>query len=50
MLDIRITPDKCTMLNIAATHHVEELQHTLVDREPPDKLIVLNNTDFSIHP
>ena len=49
-LDIRIPPDKCAILNIAIIYHGEELQPILADREPPDKLILLNNTDFSIHP
>ena len=49
MLDIRIPPDKCTVLNIPVTCHGEELRHVLVDREPRDKVMVLNNTDFSNH-
>ena len=49
MLDIRIPPDKYTVLNIAGTYHWEEIHHILTDREPPDKFMVLNNTDLSNH-
>ena len=50
MLDIRIPPDKCSMRNIVIIYHVKELQTILADREQTDKLILLNNTYFSIHP
>ena len=50
MLEIRIPPDKCTMLNIAVTYHGKECQYTLPYKEPPNKFKVLNNTDYSIYP
>ena len=49
MLEVRIPPDKCTVLNIAVTYHGEECQYILPDKEPPDRFKVLNITDYVIH-
>ena len=49
MLEIRIPPDKCTVLNIAVTYHGEERQYILPDKEPQDRFKILNTTEFGIH-
>ena len=36
-LEIRVPPDKCTILNLSVTHGGKVLRLVLVNREPPDK-------------
>ena len=50
MLEARIPPDKFTGINIAVTHHKAKLSYLLHNKEPPDKFMVLNNTDYGSHP
>ena len=48
MLEVRIPPDKCTVLNIAVTYHGKQRQYILPPKDPSDRFKVLNTADYGI--